>query len=231
MKHLCACAIALIATTAIANGATIVPNSELNIVGAGGTPVTTVGIGGGNAAAQSWLQDVIDPGTFLTTDVVPSTDPFLLPALRGNMMRVFTNGFSPGGGAGNGIAVVFIGDQLPPGSTGSIDINIEVAGTFGELGFVENTQAGTRFDPVGSVFFGGNQQTGWQRLSFSNPTQETGAFELEILFHPQGADVGQVSIDHLTISAAPEPGGLWAAVPGLALLIGARLRGRTRGAA
>jgi len=230
-KHWCACAVVLIATTAIAKGGTIVPNNELDVVGAGGTPVTTVGIGGGIAAAQSWLQDVIDPGTFLTTDVVPSTDVLLPPAMRGNMMRITTNGFSPGGGAGNGVAVVFIGDPVPAGSTGFVDINIEGPGTFGELGFVENTQVGTRFDPTGSVFFGGNQQTGWQRLSFSNPTQESGAFELEILFHPPGADVGQVTIDHLTISASPEPGDLCAAAGGLVLLIAARVWRQDRGAA
>ena len=215
-RYTCALTIVLSAATATLNAGTIVPNNELNIAGAGGTPVTTLAIGGGNSAAQDWLQGAIYPGSFLTSDLVASTDPFLPPPLRGNMMRITTDGFSPGGGAGNGISVTFIGDPVPAGSTGFIDIDIEVPGTFGELGFVENN-GGTRFDPLGSFFFGGGQQTGWQRVSFSNPMQESGAFELEILFHPPGAAFGQVAIDHLAVEPASEPGSLLMAAGALVL--------------
>jgi len=188
---------------------TIFPNANLDTIGPLGTPVTNIGISGGPSAADSWLQNTIVQDRFLTTDMVASNDP--LPGGGGMMMRVLTN--APWtGSAGSGIGLVTVGDPLPVGSLGSIDLNVN-AGTTVLVGWVVNN-GGTAFD-LGSVFVSSNG--GWQRVFFTNNTTPTGLFEIEAFAFSTGA-TGGFDADNLQFTASPEPTSLALLGVGLCVL-------------
>ena len=173
--------------------ANVVPNPDFEIVGSNGTPFTESVTGSTpESAAQSWFHWHPTPSSFISTELIPSTDP----AGGGNMLVMTTNGgICCGGSTANGVFASL--PPLPVGSHGSFDIFVP-DGVSGDIGFVNSASA---FD-TGSFAFSGTGGA-WQTVSFTNLDSPTTEIGFEIFAFPAGA-LGSIAVDRA--AAVPEPG-------------------------
>jgi len=131
------------------------------------------------------VQGLIPGGTFMTTELLPSTDP--LPGGGGQMLRFFTDS------VGFGSSDCVVGQDLSPallpiGSWGGLDVRV-VSGA-AHVGFVDSCCGGTFYDS-GGVWI---TASGWQRVAFTNFDFATGLIEIQ-LYAPQNG-LGEMFMDN-----------------------------------
>jgi hypothetical protein len=186
-------------------------NGDFETVSGSGSPLTVVGpTGTYPSAASDWLSLVAVPNSHVSTELIPSTDPF--PGGGGLMLHVITeNGIESTGSFGGGVVFPF-SSPFPSGGTISFDIMV-VAG---------DITAGVSFGPFITPV-GAPAGTGWQRFSYSIPqNQSVSAFAAENLNQNEYAEF---YLDHVTF--VPEPSTIVLAGFGIALLA-ANKRNNTR---
>jgi hypothetical protein len=173
--------------TSPAWGANAVRNPGFDTLGRNGSPVTLSGPPAGTeSAAAEWVQGLIPGGTFMTTELLPSTDP--LPGGGGQMLHFFTDS------VGFGSAGCVVGQDLSPavlplGSWGCLDLRV-ISGV-AHVGFVDSCCGGTFYDSGGVWIVG---PAAGQRVAFTNFDYQSGAFEIQ-LYAPQNGQ-GEMFMDN-----------------------------------
>jgi hypothetical protein len=195
-------------------------NPGFDTVGPDGSPVTTMAppveppyTGGGPSAALGWSQFVVWPSGSLTSELLPTTDPFG----SGQMMHIATDsGDYPPAEQGNGFAQAFLGDALLPQATVTYDLYVASGEVWGGLvaadgAFQSNTP---HFGPTGVWI---------QVTDHMLPGLLSGevAFETLTLGTSTGADY---YVDNLNVTAVPEPATMTLLAGGLGGLVMRRRR-------
>ncbi len=167
----------------------VVPNGGFEIVGPSGSgPVSSSAGVVRVSAAESWTQSVGGLSSTLTTSLLPSTDN-----LAGNCGTMLSTTVVAGPDAAFGQLMVKLGSELPVNSRGSLDLR--VTGGQAQIHFAAIDPRRQELD----VAVVRDAASGWQHVTFRNPTLPCNAIYVFLIVEAGGT--GVLEIDNVT--AAP----------------------------
>ena len=176
-------AIALLAAAGAPLSADLLLNGGVDLVGSSGNPAT----GPGGAAAQSWIQYTVVPGSTVTSQLLATADPFG----SGQMIDISTNaGYYAPASQGNGFYQHF---TAVPGAVFTFDIYVVSGTVTGGLVLTTGPFAqANHYTVTGS----------WQQV-----TQTINSPVNEVAFEDLANGVGaEFELDNLQVlQTAPEP--------------------------
>jgi hypothetical protein len=175
-------------------------NSDLSVVGPGGSPVTSLGGMSSWSAAADWYQFTVVPTGTLTTALLPTIDPYVG---SGNMLHLTTDsGDYPAAEQGNGWGQVFTGDKLLKDATLTFDILVVSGSVSGGLTTVTGMGIGV-FPPFYPTWV--PSTGGWVQVTdHMNPGLLSQGVFFETLTIGQGPGFGaDYFIDNINVTGIP----------------------------
>jgi len=190
--------ISVLAASPSLGRAELILNPSLDEIGPLGSPVTTTGVitQSAQSAAAFWTHILANPSTFITTELLPSTNP--LPGGGGNMLHVVTNGgLDPVTSFGPGVGTTPV---VPPLLQAELSYDLFVVSGQVTGGFVRVSGPFADF----SLTFG--PTGGWIRVTqtWNGPERVSAGPTFETLFAP-GAEYFLDNVRVTDPNAPPQP--------------------------